>query len=103
MQALVHMKICMLSCHAVAGLCRGTAVPLPSVCLQVRADRNMSLNIPEQHCSTKVRRSFFHPTKHCKAFSLCSSKTTYLDQFDVGSINYFQDKDECSEACSNSK
>ena len=94
---------CLTSCCAVVGLCRAEGVSLPTVCHQRRADKNSTLDVPDVNCTAKVRRSFFHPTIHCKTFSLCSSKATYLDQFEVGSINYFQNKNECSEFCSNSK
>ena len=102
-----HRVLACLRCvflSAAVAICSGASVPLPGICLQTRADRNQSLNIPlnASDCG-RVRRAFYHPAKSCKIFSLCSSASDYLDTYTPGIINYFQDKQECLEFCTGGK
>ena len=83
-------------------LCRAASIPLPDVCLEVRGDQNVPDSV-SSNCEgyEKVRRFFFHPSKHCKKFGLCPSAATHLDQDSTRTYNYFQSSAECANACTN--
>ena len=88
--------------------------PLPDVCDDIRGDKSVQLQgVGVSELSTecpddqKVSRFFFHPTKHCKKFGLCQPSVSFLDTYYLNqenvSINYFEHRAECEQACTNGK
>lgn len=79
-------------------------VPLPDVCLKRRADRTLP-NIPIfRECTNddRVHRFFFSARRfRCKKFSSCPSLAVFLDEQLDADLNYFQDRVNCEEACTN--
>ena len=81
-----------------------TGVPLPDVCRERRADRTVPITFSATCTGNeKVRRFFFHPTKHCKRFGVCPNVASYLDQQTDSDINYFLNASHCQRACIDGK
>lgn len=94
-----------------ASVVEEVGTPLPEVCNKPRGDRTVPKEVLE-NCTDNAApiRFFFHSTKHCKKFTpQCQAVATYLDlnyTLNVGeepTLNYFNTRLECEQACTDGK